>query len=177
MDCQRTPSESLRFVYTINRDYIPFALVSMLSVIESQTQPSTFYIVHDGDLNDIDQAKMRRLIDAKGASVDFHRVGKDFPRQFAEHSSWDVSVLFRLALPQILPADIDRVLYLDGDTLVRRPFNSTLDSPVWPPFLKPTRPSSDSVCRSIRPTSTAACWPSTCPRGAATGPAKRCWTG
>ena len=123
MDCQRTPSESLRFVYTINRDYIPFALVSMLSVIESQTQPSTFYIVHDGDLNDIDQAKMRRLIDAKGASVDFHRVGKDFPRQVAEHSSWDVSVLFRLALPQILPADIDRVLYLDGDTLVRRPLD------------------------------------------------------
>ncbi|QEG02887.1 General stress protein A [Stieleria maiorica] len=123
MDCPRTPSESFRFVYTINRDFISYALVSMLSVIRSQTRRCEFHIVHDGDIHDADQSHIGNLIQANGAVVAFHRVGESFPRQFAQHSDWDVSVLYRLALPQILPAEIGRVVYLDGDTLVRGPLD------------------------------------------------------
>lgn len=123
MDCQRKPNEPLRFVYTVNRDFVGFALVSILSVIKSATTASEFHVVHDGDLPEDDQAQIRKFVSGHASCVWFYRVPESFPRAFADHSSWDVSVLFRLALTEILPASIDRVMYLDADTLVRQPLD------------------------------------------------------
>lgn len=132
MDCQRTPEQPLQLVYTVNREFIPFALVSILSAIETQTKPCAFHIVHDGDLGESDQARIQQFIGQSDVSLAFHRVPESFPRQFAQHTSWDVSVLFRLALPQILPESIGRVVYLDSDTLVRRPLDELFEIDLGP---------------------------------------------
>lgn len=123
MNLQQTPESALQLVYTVNRDFMHFALVSILSVIKSQTQACQFHVVHDGDLTDNDQSQIRQFVQQHDATIDFHTVPDCFPREFAGQSTWDVSVLYRLALAQILPPAIQRVIYLDSDTLVRRPLD------------------------------------------------------
>ncbi|MCA9138553.1 MAG: hypothetical protein KDB00_17400 [Planctomycetales bacterium] len=127
MDCQRTLQQPLQLVYTVNREFLHFAMVSMLSAVETQTNPCAFHIVHDGDINESDQSRIKGYFRQHQASTAFHRVPDSFPRQFAQHSTWDVSVLFRLALPQILPDSIGRIVYLDSDTLVRRPLDELFE--------------------------------------------------
>ena len=123
MDCERTRETPLQLVYTVNRDFMNFALVSILSVIKSQTRPCQFHVVHDGDLADSEQSKIHQFVQQYDQALDFHLVPESFPREFSSHSTWNVSVLFRLALTQILPPGIGRVIYLDSDTLVRRPLD------------------------------------------------------
>ncbi len=114
-------ADKLIFVYAVNRAFLPFALVSMQSVLETQNGECAFHIVHDGDLDSSLQQEVHRHLNAQGAELSFHSVPDSFPRQFAPHWNWDVSVMYRLALTEILPADMGRVIYLDADTLVRRP--------------------------------------------------------
>lgn len=127
MDCKRPPCDTLHLVYTVNRGFVHFALVSMLSVVRNQSRRCEFHIVHDGDLHDIDEAKITKFIGQHDASIRFHRVPDAFPRDFGELSDWDISVLFRLALTQILPEEVSRVVYLDSDTLVRRPLEELFE--------------------------------------------------
>ncbi len=126
MTRKQSPDSVLPIVYTVNREFMKFALVSIYSVIKSQTRSCQFHIVHDGDLGDSERARIRRFVQQHEAQVDFHTVPEDFPREFAEHSSWDVAVLYRLALTQILPSTVGRVIYLDSDTLVRRPLDQLM---------------------------------------------------
>jgi len=42
------------------------------------------------------------------------------------------SYFFRLFLDELLPAEFDRILYLDGDTQIRAPLDELLDTPIGP---------------------------------------------
>lgn len=130
MDCDPNPTRPLNLVYTVNRAFISFALVSVCSVLRNRQGPIQFHIVHDADLDAHVQARIRALIDSCGSSVEFHSVPESFPREISEHSDWDVSAFYRLALPQILPPSIDRVIYLDSDTLVERCLDELADLPL-----------------------------------------------
>ena len=127
MSREQASENHLDLVYTVNREFMKFALVSILSAVETQTRACRFHIVHDGDLDDDMQSKINRFARRYQASIHFYTVPESFPREFAAHSSWDVSVLFRLALTQILPKRLERIVYLDSDTLVRRPLDELVE--------------------------------------------------
>lgn len=127
MDCDPNTTRPLNLVYTVNREFFPFALVSACSALHNRRRAIQFHIVHDGDLDEAAQARARSLLNGRDGSVAFHTVGEDFPRAFGRHSEWDVSVAYRLALPQTLPPSCGRVIYLDADTLVLRPLDELAD--------------------------------------------------
>ncbi|MEO1617863.1 MAG: glycosyltransferase [Planctomycetota bacterium] len=129
MHMDDSATSPIRIAYTINHAFVPFAMVSVCSVIDHQTRPCEFHFVHDGDLDLSLQRNIRRFAESISSktTVDFHRVPDSFPRQFEKETSWDISVLFRLALADILPSEIDRVIYLDGDTLIRGPLDELMD--------------------------------------------------
>ena len=118
----------LRFLYTLNQGFFKFGLVSILSVLKTQTRSCEFHIVHDGDLDDATQQKACEFIQSRGGAVEFHTVPELFPREFAQHNTtWDIAVMYRLAAAQILPETIGRIQYLDGDTMVRRPLDEMFE--------------------------------------------------
>lgn len=117
------PNGPLELVYAVNRTFSSFAVVSAKSVINSARDPVRFHFVHDGDLDPSDQTRIADYLGQGGNSVHFHRVPDVFPREFGTQTSWDNAALYRLALTEILPESIRRVIYLDADTLVRRPLD------------------------------------------------------
>ncbi len=120
-------SQPIHIVYTLNQAFVNFAAVSVYSVLNSQTRRCHFHFVHDGDLTDVQQRKLRDFVRKNGSDASFHRVHAEFPRDLAGTTTWSIAVLYRLALTFILPRDVNRVIYLDGDTLVRRPLDELAD--------------------------------------------------
>ena len=150
-----SPEQVLPLVYTVNREFVKFALVSIYSAIKTQTRRCQIHLVHDGDLDDCERSKIRRFIERQDAKVDFHTVPDDFPREFARHSRWDVSVLYRLALTQILPPDVSRVVYLDSDTLVRRSLDAMIEIDLGAPGFAAVPEAYENVSRLGLPPNSA----------------------
>ncbi|MEM6471325.1 MAG: glycosyltransferase [Planctomycetota bacterium] len=190
---QNSGNSPVHIAYTVNEAFVPFAMVSLSSLLEHQTRPCSVHFVHDGDLNPDTQHRIRDFArsfapvaglcepgrnptvaglcepgeiqqprdpsgltkasynpdpsgltqasykpvssglaeagysPANSVEVLFHRLDDAFPREFAKETDWDIAVLYRLALADVLPSNVHRVLYLDGDTLVRSSLDEIFD--------------------------------------------------
>ena len=97
--------------------------VSMLSVLHATpVRPICFFIL-DGGLQPRSRATLSALAAAHDAEVQYIDIlpQLDSIRRYGQKAWGDFPSLVtwaRLFLPQLLPAEVDRVLYLDGDTLV-----------------------------------------------------------
>lgn len=97
--------------------------VSMLSVLHATlVRPICFFIL-DGGLQPHSRATLSALAAAHDAEVRYIDIlpQLDSIRRYGQKAWGDFPSLVtwaRLFLPQLLPAEVDRVLYLDGDTLV-----------------------------------------------------------
>lgn len=111
----------MNIVYTFNRAFLPQAAASIASVCDSnEAGELSFYLLHT-DLNDTDLHALDGYIRGRGAKADFIRIGDVkglFDFDF-DTSGWNPIVLVRLCLEKILPEEVERALYLDGDTIVR----------------------------------------------------------
>ena len=124
MSRDQSTQSPLCFLYTVNLDFLKYALVSITSVLKTQTHQCEFHIIHDGDIDQATQSQSTDFIQKQGGVANFHTVPQLFPREFSQYNTtWDISVLYRLAAAQILPESISRIQYLDSDTLVRRPLD------------------------------------------------------
>lgn len=86
-------------------------------------------VVHVHLLHDESAAALlepvKMLAESYGQPIDFYLVNnetfKDFPIGLdyqLDHVGYSLATYYRLYLTEILPADMDKVIYLDGDTLV-----------------------------------------------------------
>jgi lipopolysaccharide biosynthesis glycosyltransferase len=101
--------------------YAPGATATLASAVRSTATEVTAYVVDVGL-----SAESRSRLDATGASVVWIRLDdeqsallRSFPRD-ERHRNWTTQwVTFaRVLIPELLPPDLDRVVYLDTDTVV-----------------------------------------------------------
>ena len=121
----------------LNKKYIPYATVTMISIYIHETCDLDFYLVSgdldDGDLGKIKEsleyakehlnADLRKMLSAVDElpKVRVHLVRADaslLPDEAPVTKNWTAEIYFRLMFTEILPEDIDRILYLDCDMVV-----------------------------------------------------------
>jgi lipopolysaccharide biosynthesis glycosyltransferase len=103
-----------------NRAYLPFAATALLSLVRATSECRVHaHVLHDGDLTEDDEHRLRAMIHEAGGEFTLHPLDlawlTEFPSKGAgegDRISWG-----RLALPELL-TDVDRVIYLDADILV-----------------------------------------------------------
>ena len=112
----------MHVVYTLDAAFVDYAAVSVVSLLDSQDAKCNVHFVHDGDLVD-DESRLTKLVLDGGGCPSFHRIPDSFPHDlpFDKHAS--IANYYRLALAQIMPQHIGRIIYLDADTLIRRPLD------------------------------------------------------
>lgn len=114
----------MNVVYASNDGYIRHLAVSMCSLFDRNRQcPSlTVYIMSLG-LSEENAAKLMEIGDRYGRRLVILEMG-DLKERFefqADTGGYDISIMARLFMGEVLPEHMERVLYLDCDTVVARP--------------------------------------------------------
>ncbi len=107
----------LTIAYAPDDGYINMTVVSMFSAIQNNLDSDIEFLILYSSLTDKSKEKLKSLVSMHKCSIRYIKMNesefKDFPM-----SKWvTVQAWFRIKIPDMCP-DLDRVLYLDCDTLV-----------------------------------------------------------
>lgn len=111
----------MNIVYTFNDKFVPQVAAGICSICENnQDEKITFYLIADG-LSLENHQKLKDFVKSYHQDIKIIEIGdirKYFDFDF-DASGWSPVVVTRLLLDKFLPNAVNRVLYLDGDTIVR----------------------------------------------------------
>lgn len=112
----------MNIVLTFDNNYSPYA-AALIASICTYNKVANFYIISDFISMD-NQEKLKQLCSEYSVKINIISVDKDVMKQFpigkgTANTYVSLATYYRLFIPQLLPADIDRVLYIDCDTIVR----------------------------------------------------------
>ena len=114
-------------LYDKTGSYSKFTGTAMLSLFENTSADVTVHILHDDTLTQDNREKFIYLAGRYNQLVKFYNVEELCPDKisemiklipYAKTSRLSVAALYRLLIPQIFPADIDKCIYLDSDIIV-----------------------------------------------------------
>ena len=120
----------MNIVISINQKYVPFAYVMLFSLYSNnQSEKIRLFILHS-ELSQNDLEPLYRL------STEFHHSVTPlpvnpglFPSELPTTAVWSREAFYRLALLDLLPDDIDRILYLDVDMIILHDLSSFYHTP------------------------------------------------
>lgn len=135
----------MNILYTVDDAFVPQLAAGMCSIFENNrnAQAIDVYVfgqgISDGHARMLDEfahgyGRRIHLIDISNL---MDLIGVDF-----DTKGWKSIVLARLVMARLLPADVHRILYLDGDTIVRRSLQ-----PLWDMDLE-----GNTLCMVAEPT-------------------------
>jgi len=112
----------INLVIAINRLYVKYAYVMLYSFLCHHPEPVSVYILHH-ELTPEDEAILQTLGQQFAVHISLVYVPDSLlpPPEVLETSSWGIEAYFRLAITDLLPASVDRALYLDTDIIVNAP--------------------------------------------------------
>ncbi|MBW3549488.1 MAG: hypothetical protein KY442_01320 [Proteobacteria bacterium] len=106
-------------------------LLGALSCLRAGTRDVVVHLLHAPDVSAHDLGRLRAMVEAEGAELRPHPVAElalgRLPDAVSAHGG-AVSCA-RLLLPDLLP-DVERLVYLDADTLTRQPLDPLWDQPL-----------------------------------------------
>lgn len=107
----------LACVYATDRGFLAVTCFSIASLAANASAPVTITVLSAG-LSDSDVEAARAWLGARGVTVSFVAVPADAFEGLPRPKALPLSTYGRLVMDRLLPADLERVLYVDGDTLV-----------------------------------------------------------
>ena len=112
----------MNIIYTSNDKFVPQVGAGICSVCENNKDfvEINFYIVSYGikSKNKKELEKLTKKYNRNIVIIELNSLEKYFDFDF-DTTGWNPIVLARLLIDKLLPQEVDRVLYLDGDTIVR----------------------------------------------------------
>ena len=124
----------IAIVCATDDNYAPFCGIMLTSVFENnRDRDVTAYILMDKPLQERQQKRFKQLSDQYGAGIEFVMVDKSFFEKFPLKGDaknikhWSIVTYYRLYAEELLPKDVDKVLYLDCDIIVNRPIGELFD--------------------------------------------------
>lgn len=110
-------------VYCLDDNFVMPCGVLLLSVCENnKAEDIVFHIITEG-LRADNRVKLEAIVKQYGRKICFYNIDTSLLKSASESPglqkpNWTLSVYYRLLLGSVLPENIDKVLYLDCDTIV-----------------------------------------------------------
>lgn len=108
---------TLHVAVVTDRAYLPWCATTVLSCIDRHPPGQVhLHVVHDGSLDSTDVDRLRSM--APVGIIDVHGADPARVQHLPSVDRFGHIVWLRFLLGDLLPVEVDRVLYLDADTLV-----------------------------------------------------------
>ena len=123
----------IHIAYTINSGYVKYCGVTMLSATRTcPAQRFAFHVVAN-DLTQADREFLSKLGAKENAKVSFYAVPDELASRYKV--TWDANrlpllVYYRCFLASLLPKDVEKVIYMDCDTLVLHSLQELWETPL-----------------------------------------------
>ncbi|MCR5099528.1 MAG: glycosyltransferase family 8 protein [Lachnospiraceae bacterium] len=113
----------------LNERYVPYTYTMLFSLFTSNPGTRVRVFLLFGELSEGSLADFRELGERFNNDIVFCNIDKSsLPEDLPVGEKWQLEIYFRLFLTDILPPDIDRLLYLDGDIIVNKPLDDLYDT-------------------------------------------------
>src|SRR4051794_17615144 len=113
----RTLRAVMHVALAVDRSYLPWGAVAALSCVEHGGPDVTVHLLQDGSLGADDVQKLSSTVQGAGGRLVSHVVDDQRIATLPSIEPYGSVVWLRFLLPDVLQ-DVDRVLYIDADTLV-----------------------------------------------------------
>lgn len=115
-------NSEINIVLACDKTYLPHAAATLCSIIENNFSPLKIFLLHDGlskkNINSL------RNITCKNKNRFYPiKIKNDLFESMKLTNHFSKTIYYRLLIPDILPIEISKVLYLDCDLLVRKPLD------------------------------------------------------
>lgn len=135
----------MNILYTLNDKFVPQVSAGICSICENNKDfdEINFYLISDG-ITQENKTKLKEFVQSYGRNLIIEELGdiKKYINFEFDTSGWNQIVLARLILDNFLPESVEKVLYLDGDTIVRgnlnELWNTNLDKYIIGASIEPT---------------------------------------
>lgn len=106
--------------------FIPHCAAMIHSVLSRHSAGEvTIHFVHDGDVAAVDIDRLVEFVRSCGGQCQTHEITAENRARCPQNRRFGQVAWYRVMLPDLVPG-LDRILYLDADTIVLRPL-----SPLW----------------------------------------------
>ncbi len=135
--------EKIHICYTVSDTfgtYSKFAGTSLSSLLRHTSALVTVHLLHDGSLSALNVGKFQQLVNNYGAELVIYNVPEILRETMAraveifsravKEEYFTGAALYRLVLAQVLPEEVNRVIYLDADTVVTLDIRELWQEPV-----------------------------------------------
>jgi lipopolysaccharide biosynthesis glycosyltransferase len=113
----------------MNSKYVMPSMVCITSVVENNKNPIDFYILYS-HLEESEIKSMKNHIKKYGSQYSLIPVKIDENNNLSGPiNGRSKEAYYRLLIPTILPKNLDRCLYIDGDTIVQKSLNEFYNMP------------------------------------------------
>lgn len=108
---------AINIAFGIDAGYLPWCATAARSVLDRHGAEADITVVHDGTVTGQGRVAMESMVEGAGATVRFLTLDPGRVAGLPAMDRFGQIVWSRFFLPELLP-ELDRVLYLDADTLV-----------------------------------------------------------
>ena len=114
-----TWNNRMNIATALNSKYMRYTYVMLTSLFANNTDCDIHVYLLHSDLSESDQNHLNELAAKYGHTIHFLKIAReDFPADLPTTTAWSLETYFRLMLLDILPTDVDRLLYLDVDMII-----------------------------------------------------------
>ncbi|WP_316674357.1 glycosyltransferase family 8 protein [uncultured Tolumonas sp.] len=101
----------------IDKNYVNYCCILIKSFIHHNNELH-FHILNN-DLNSENQSKIQNIVEGTDSVISFHFVNDNRFDGFPVSNQWPTAIYYRLLIPELLPAELEKVLYCDCDVMIR----------------------------------------------------------
>lgn len=121
----------MNILFTLNDAFVPQVATCMCSIFENNKsfEEITVYLIGE-KISQSNREKLKEFAETYQRKIYFIPINNiaDYIDFDFDTNGWSSIILARLFLDKLLPQDIDRILYLDGDTLVLKDLGEMYDT-------------------------------------------------
>lgn len=111
----------IEILYAYNGGYESIVATSIVSVCKNHNEGEIRFHAIVQNAKSSEKKKIQEIVESYGNKIVFYECGnmeKYFGKEINTHA-WPRITLARLLLSKYLPKDLERVIYIDGDTMIR----------------------------------------------------------